>query len=165
MKIDAVIWYRPASPSDVPAMAELRERSKWDGGASADIMRRYLAGTHHPQDALAPRIAYIAEEDGFLVGYIAGHQTTRFGYAGEIQWMLVAPPYRGRGVSAALLGAIAQWFVDQGASRVCVNVEPENVPARRCYARHGAVELSKYWMAWPNVATAIPSHDADQGVA
>ena len=125
-------------------MASLRDASGWTGGAGADTMRRYLAGEHHPQQALAPRAAFVAEADGVVVGYVAGHRTTRFGCAGEIQWLLVAPAYRGGEVGAGLLAAMAAWFVAEGAGRVCVNVAPENAPARRLYARHGAMALSEY---------------------
>ena len=148
------ITYRPASQADVAAMAELRTTSGWTGGAGAETMRRYLAGKHHPQQALAPRVAFVAQAEATLAGYIAGHRTTRLGCAGELQWLLVAPAHRGGPVAAGLLAALAGWFVAQGAERVCVNVAPENDPARRFYARRGAVVLTEHWMVWPNVGAA-----------
>jgi GNAT superfamily N-acetyltransferase len=39
-----------------------------------------------------------------VVGYIAGHRTTRHHCAGEVQYLFVAPAYRRRGVATALLG-------------------------------------------------------------
>jgi GNAT superfamily N-acetyltransferase len=143
-----------ASLADVPAMAELRAASGWGGGAAGETMFRYLSGVHHPRQALAPRAAFVAESEGGVVGYIAGHRTTRFGCAGELQWLLVAPARRGGSVAATLLQALATWFVQQGASRVCVNVASGNVRARRFYARHGAVELSDHWMVWPDIEVA-----------
>lgn len=143
---------RSASLNDVAAMAQLREASDWQGGAEAEIMGRYLAGEHDPQHAGAPRAAFLAESSGVVVGYIAGHRTTRLGCEGELQWLLVAQGGRGKGVAARLLDALAAWFVGEGAARVCVNVAPENVRARRCDARHGALVLSEYWMAWPDIA-------------
>lgn len=135
-------------------MAQLREESGWHGGAGAGTMRRYLAGEHHPHHSLAPRVAYVAMSGGTVVGYIAGHRTTRFGCAGELQWLLVAPTQRRGTVASGLLAALATWFSAQGATRVCVNVAPENVPARRFYSRHGAMDLSEYWMVWSDVAVA-----------
>ena len=97
------ITYREATLDDVPAMASLRERSGWGGGASEAVMRLYLAGEHHPQHARSARVAFLAEFDGAAVGYIAGHLTTRFGCDGELQWLLVAPCHRGGPTATRLL--------------------------------------------------------------
>ena len=145
---------RPASADDVAVMARLRERSGWAGGAGAETMRRYLVGEHHPRQARAPRAAFVGERAGELVGFVAGHLTERFGCDGEVQWLLVAPAARGESAATALLQALAMWFTTKGAARVCVNVAPENARARRFYSRHGAVELSEYWMVWPDIAAA-----------
>ena len=149
---------RPALATDVPAMARLRAASGWPGGAGAERMQRYLAGEHHPQHALPPRTAIIAEVGGAVVGFIAGHRTTRFGCDGELQWVLVDPAHRGAGVAARLLGELAAWFGAVGAMRVCVNVAPENARARRFYAQHGAEALSEHWMVWPDIA-AVGRHE------
>jgi GNAT superfamily N-acetyltransferase len=157
MSMERQIYVRQASLADVPAMAQLRDASDWSGGADTERMPRYLAGEHHPQYALAARVAFVAESGGELVGYIAGHATTRFGCAGELQWLLVSPAQRGGGVADLLLAALVNWFASQNIAAVCVNVEPDNVPARRFYARHGAVDLSEYWMTWPDVTRAAPT--------
>ena len=133
-------------------MARLRDESEWDGGAPEDRMSLYLAGMHHPQHAQAVRIAFLAEADGMLIGYIAGHLTTRFGCHGELQWALVAPHRRGSPAAAGLLVRLAGWFATHHSRRVCVNVEPDNLRARRFYRRNGAVELSTYWLVWPDIA-------------
>ena len=132
-------------------MATLRLASGWSGGGDAERMRRYLAGEHHPQEGLGPRAAFVAEAAGEMIGFIAGHRTTRLGCAGELQWMLVAPSHRGGAAAAGLFLEIASWFVRQNARRVCVNVAPENVRARRFYERHGATVLSDYWMIWTDI--------------
>ncbi|HMA02553.1 MAG: N-acetyltransferase family protein [Gemmatimonas sp.] len=148
------ITIRIAAPDDVAAMAELREASGWQGGAGAEIMRRYLAGEHHPQHAFTQRAMFVAESGGTIVGYIAGHLTTRLGCEGELQWLLVAPAHRGGLAAARLLVALARWFATVGVNRVCVNVAPENTQARRFYRRYGAEELSEYWMVWSDVVVA-----------
>ncbi len=145
------IAYRRALAKDVPAMAELRTASGWTGGASAETMRRYLAGEHHPQQALSPRVAFLAEAEGSLIGFIAGHLTKRFGCDGELQWILVAPAWRGSAAASGLFEALAGWFGTQGAARICVNAEAENERARRFYARRGAVDLSTAWMVWEDM--------------
>jgi ribosomal protein S18 acetylase RimI-like enzyme len=147
------ITYRQASPDDVPAMAILRERSGWLGGASEVGMRLYLAGEHHPQRARAPRVAFLAEFDAAAIGYIAGHLTGRFGCDGELQWILVAPAHRGGPAATGLLRQLAGWFARQGSPRVCVNVASDNGRARSFYRRQGAVELSTHWMVWDDITT------------
>ena len=120
-------------------------------------MRRYLTGEHHPREALAPRVAFVAETDGMIVGFVAGHLTRRFARDGELQWILVAPERRGTPAATRLLRALATWFVAHDAARVCVNVAPENDVARRFYARHGATVLSEHWMVWKDIAIALRS--------
>jgi GNAT superfamily N-acetyltransferase len=147
------ITYRQATTDDVPAMAVLRERSGWAGGASGAGMRLYLAGDHHPQHARAPRVAFLAEAEGAGIGYIAGHLTTRFGCDGELQWILVDPAHRGGPAATGLLRQLAGWFARHGSPRVCVNVASDNGRARGFYRRQGAVELSSHWMVWDDITT------------
>lgn len=135
-------------------MAHLRDTSGWIEGAGETTMRRYLAGEHHPRRALALRVAYVAELDEALVGFIAGHLSERFDCDGELQWILVAPSHRGSDVATQLLKVLAEWLADHGARRVCVNVTHENRIARRFYSRHGAIDLSNGWMVWPDVNAA-----------
>jgi GNAT superfamily N-acetyltransferase len=143
---------RRATEVDVPAMAELREQNAWEGGGSAERMGLYLIGDHHPQHARAPRIAFVAEDGNQLTGFIAGHLTTRFDCDGELQWLLVAPVARGGPTATQLWEHLRDWLVAQGARRVCVNVEPGNLRARRFYARMGARDMSSHWMIWSDVA-------------
>ncbi|HET7228804.1 MAG TPA: GNAT family N-acetyltransferase [Longimicrobium sp.] len=145
---------RTAKPADVAEMARIREVGGWAGGAGASTMAKYLAGEHHPQHALAPRVIFVAEQGAGIVGYIAGHRTTRFDCDGELQWLFVLPEQRGSGAADRLLRALAEWFIAQDARRVCVNVEPENARARRFYHRHGAETLHPYWLVWPDISVA-----------
>src|SRR3569833_3070377 len=94
------IAIRQATTAAVTAMARLRDASDWTGGADESTMQRYLAGEHHPQQALAPRVAFIAESGGDVAGFVAGHLTRRFGCTGELQWILVAPLHRGTPAAA-----------------------------------------------------------------
>lgn len=148
------VIYREAAVDDVEAMGRARA-GEWTGGAAAPVMARYLAGEHHPQHALRLRVAFLAEDGGAVVGFVAGHLTRRFGCDGELQWLYVAPERRGRDIATELVHRLAAWFAARGARRVCVNVAPDNARARAFYARHGARELSEYWLEWPDVAAAL----------
>jgi ribosomal protein S18 acetylase RimI-like enzyme len=123
---------------------------------------RYLNYEHHPRQALAPRAIYVAVDDNVVVGFIAGHLTRRHGCEGELQWINVIPERRGSGVAAELLRQLAAWFVAQNASRICVDVEPENTGARRFYLRHGAQDLNPSWLIWNDIRVVLARPDSPQ---
>lgn len=145
-----VVTYRVATPLDVASMSLCRLDDPAAGPADTR-MTAYMQGTHHPQQALAPRVVLVGLADHRVVGYIAGHLTRRYQCEGELQYLFVAPPYRRAGVAAELLARLADWFESQGAHRVCVNVAPENAPARAFYAKCGAQELRRFWYVWKDV--------------
>jgi len=149
------VHYRQAIRSDSVAMARLWTESGGEGGAHADRMARYPAGEYHPQQALIPRVVYVACDGGAVAGYVAGHLTRRYACDGELQWILVDPEHRGTGVASELLRAFAGWFAEQHARRICVNVDPANTPARRFYTRHGAGRLNEHWLVWNDI-TVVP---------
>jgi len=113
-----------------------------------DRISRYLKGEHYPQHALPARAAFVAMIEGQLAGFVAGHQTHRFGCDGELQWIDVVEQRRGLGIAYRLIATIGNWFAEQGANRVCVNVAPDNIAARKVYARCGARPLNEFWMIW-----------------
>jgi GNAT superfamily N-acetyltransferase len=154
-----IVTRRVATAEDVREMARLREASGWSGGALENTMLRYFAGEHHPQQALASRVGFVAKAGETMTGFIAGHRTTRFDCDGELQWLLVAPTSRGGPTAGRLLGELAAWFAREGVTRVCVNVAIDNDRARRFYARYGAVELGEHWMVWQDI-TALAAADA-----
>ena len=67
----ATLHYQRAAPTDVSAVAHL-PRDGEAGGADEDRMSRYLAGEHHPQQALPPRAMWIVTDGASPIGYIAG---------------------------------------------------------------------------------------------
>jgi len=58
--------------------------------------------------------------------------------------MLTLPDQRGRGLGDAVLTAIARWAQSRGSSRLFLQVERDNAPARRLYARAGFVPRYAY---------------------
>jgi ribosomal protein S18 acetylase RimI-like enzyme len=148
------VEYREANPSDIPAMARIRIEGE-EGGAPEERMACYPAREHHPQQALMPRVIYVAWEEDALVGYVAGHLTRRHACDGELQWVYVVPKRRGSRVARELLCLLAAWFVEQNASRICVNVDPANTTASRFYTRHGAETLSQHWLVWADISIVL----------
>jgi GNAT superfamily N-acetyltransferase len=149
-----VVSYREATPSDVPELVRCRVGDPPFGPADPR-MALYLEGKHHPQQALAPRVIFLCEEKESALGYIGGHLTRRYDCDGEVQYLYVVPHSRRSGIASELLALLADWFSEQSASRVCVDVEPDNAAARAFYAHHGAIELSSHWMVWPDVRTVL----------
>jgi len=111
----------------------------------------YMDRTLHPQHARKPRVVYVCLEERVLVGFIAGHLTQRYGCDGELEWINVLPERRGSGIATELLRRLANWFVLQNASRVCVDVDPANATARRFYMRCGAEPLNPHWLVWKDI--------------
>jgi ribosomal protein S18 acetylase RimI-like enzyme len=142
------VTLRPAEETDVPSMAAIRSLEWGSETFWTDRITRYLRGQHSPQQALPDRAAFVAIEGADLVGFVAGHMTRRLGCDGELQWINVARENRGLGVAGQLMTKIGLWFVAQNARRICVNVDPANLTARRLYCRHGAQILNHQWMIW-----------------
>lgn len=149
------LQYREATTADVPAMEHSRAADA-AAGAADRRMTAYLEGRHHPQQALAARIAFVALDRLTLVAYIAGHATTRFGCAGEVQYLYVAPGYRRQGVASRLLLSLARWFHARGIAQVCVNADLESAGAVEFYTAHGARPLNPHWYVWDDISTLLP---------
>lgn len=148
------VRYRKATPYDVPSMVHARARDPTAGPADPR-MARYLEGKHHPHQALEPRVMFVGMVGNAVVGYIGGHLTRRYDCHGELQYLYVVPRHRRSGVASELLVRLAEWFAEREALRVCVDVEPSNETARAFYVRHGAAELSEYWMVWTDITSVL----------
>lgn len=119
-------------------------------------MAAYLEGRHHPQQALPPRVGYVALDKGAVIGYIAGHLTTRHGCGREVQYLFVAPAYRRQSIATELLRLLATWFQEHGAQKVCVAVADDSpAEAQPFIERLGASPLKKNWYAWENIAVVL----------
>ena len=147
--------FREAKESDIPAMARLRgtdlkTEKKW-------ILRisDYMNLNHNPQEALLPRVMYVATEADALIGFIAGHLTRRFQCDGELQWINVEPEYRGTGIASGLLKKLAVWFIDQKALHICVDCAPDNSSAQNFYRFHGAKNLNEFWLVWKDISVVL----------
>ncbi len=115
----------------------------------------YLGGTQDPRNSLSARQAFVATVDDEVVGFVAGHLTHRYGCTGELEWINVARTHRSRGIASVLLRAIAEWFVEANATKVCVDVDPANLSARRLYESHGARELNPHWLVWDDIGAIV----------
>jgi GNAT superfamily N-acetyltransferase len=148
MKATHGVRFRVATSSDVPAMAAL--------GRADPRMAAYFDGQHHPGQSLLPRIGYVALASEVVVGYIAGHLTTRHGCDGEVQYLFVSSIYRRRRIGTALLQLLADWFREQGAQKVCIGIANDSPPeARPFYESAGASPLQEHWFAFANIGQSL----------
>ena len=152
------VEYREATIADVPAMALCRATDAVAGPAD-DRMVAYFEGRHHPHQALAARIGYVAVADSVVIGYIAGHETRRLDCKGEVQYLYVTPEYRRQGVGTTLLEHLAQWFRVRGAATVCVNVNIDSPPAAPFYLSCGALPINAHWYFWPDISAVLDSEN------
>lgn len=150
--------YRPSEKTDIAGMARIRAREWGELEYWKKRISRYLDGDLSPQLALAPRACHIAEAESSIVGFVAGHLTRRYGCDGELEWINVIPERRNSGLASELLRLLAGWFVQQGAFRICIDVEPSNTAARAFYSRHGAKRLNKHWLAWNDISGVLGKH-------
>lgn len=146
------MFIRPATENDMPHLASIRARAWQTEQFWAERIGGYLRGFYSPGKAERRRAIFVAIEEDSIAGFVAGHGTRRFTCEGELQWIDVVWEFRRRGIARALACQMGAWFVQQNIARVCVNVAPENEPARRLYASLGAQQLNLYWMLWPDVA-------------
>jgi GNAT superfamily N-acetyltransferase len=149
------VHYRKAEKYDIPAMARIRAgewgtEEYWRARIAA-----YMDCTLHPRHALMSRVNYVAFKRSAMVGLIAGHLTRRYACQGELEWINVIPGYRRAGVATALLRLLAEWFADQKAWRICVDVDRANLAARSFYMRHGACDLKPHWMVWNDIKRVL----------
>jgi len=148
------VFYRLVELADIPALARIRA-GEWETETYwITRISRYLNCELHPQQALMPRVIYVASEGHSVVGFIGGHLTRRHACDGELEWINVTGERRGSGTASELLRLLASWFVEQKAVRVCVNVEPSNTRALRFYRRHGAEPLNEHWLVWNDIRVA-----------
>jgi ribosomal protein S18 acetylase RimI-like enzyme len=113
----------------------------------------YLSKEHHPQKALSTRIIYVATLSDIVIGFVAGHLTTRYECDGELQWINVVSKYRRRGIALDLLRLVAKWFIGQKAFKICV--DPGQEIARRFYISNGAESLNKHWLFWEDIRKVL----------
>jgi GNAT superfamily N-acetyltransferase len=124
------------------------------GGDLPDMrMAAYFEGEHHPRQALPGRIGYVAMAADRVIGYIAGHRTTRNRCDGEVQYLYVALEHRRRGVATALLRLLADWFTAEGVRKVCVPLAADSPPeAKPFFESAGASPLRKFWYGWDDIS-------------
>src|SRR5439155_26782635 len=101
------VHYRLAEKADIPAMGRIRA-AEWETEEYWRVrISRYLNCELHPEQALMPRVSYVALEAESLVCFIAGHLTRRYSCDAELEWINVIPEHRVIAVASELLPLVA----------------------------------------------------------
>ncbi|MBM3527912.1 MAG: ribosomal-protein-alanine N-acetyltransferase [Alphaproteobacteria bacterium] len=120
-----------ASPRDAHAIAELHAASFSRGWSEAEIEAMLLE-----RNVVAHRALLGQRFAGFILSRLAGDEA-------EILSIAVVSARRGRGVARALLDLNMRRLAGLGARAVFLEVDEDNEPARRLYARAGFHEVGK----------------------
>lgn len=104
--------YRRAELSDLDDLARLRSADWGTVEYWRERIRGYMTHAVHPTGALEPRAVITAHEARGLVGFVAGHLTTRYGCHAEVEWLNVAPRCRRMGIATGLLRQLFSWFAE-----------------------------------------------------
>lgn len=143
------VSYREATTQDISSLAKIRGTNLEAEEHWSNYISSYMSGHQNPQQALTPRIIYVAVTDGIIIGFIAGHLTRRFNCEGELQWINIIENYRGHGIASELVRLLSRWFIDQHSYKICV--DPGNDLARQFYKKNGARNLNDHWMFWSDI--------------
>ena len=71
--------------------------------------------------AAADGLAYIADEDGLLIGFACAHDV---GFRAYLSELVVAPSHQRQGVGSAPLAAVERGLAERGCTLVFVDVFP-----------------------------------------
>jgi len=137
------VLVRPAEPGDAAGLVRLGEEvgsepEGWlvsgGGWRGVGAERRYLRATRRSQDAAV----FVAESPEGIVGRLSiardAHPASR--HVADLG-LMVAAPYRRRGIGTALLGAAVQWAREVGVRKLELHVFPYNQAAISLYERFG----------------------------
>jgi len=103
-----------------------------------------------PATSKPERVVFKAVIDNRIIGYIAGHLTTRYNKDAEIQSFYMLKDEQRKGGGSKLLKHFSDWLISHQAHSLCVGFEPEN-PYRAFYLKHGGQYLNPHWIYWDDV--------------
>ena len=142
---------RRAEPADVDAIADLEAESFPADAWPAGYLREGVEGLLHGA------VLHVAvDADDGPDGAVVGHAITSIVFEiAELQRISVTPQWRRRGVAAALLAAVRDEAIRQGAERLLLEVRETNTGALAFYERAGFVEIDRRPCYYRDGATAI----------
>ncbi|MCA0851450.1 GNAT family N-acetyltransferase [Salipiger thiooxidans] len=116
---------RMAELSDLDALAPLFVAFFAEDGISTEPAAIRVNLDRMLQDDRA--CFYVAETEAGIVGMSSGSLIfgVEFGCAAEVEYLYVAPIFRGRGFTRMLMNRVLQWAGEQGASEIILVITAE----------------------------------------
>jgi len=127
----------PAGPADAPSFAKLHAASFGRGWSEDEIEQLLL-----DRNVLAHRASAGCNLDGFIISRLAADEA-------EILSVAVAASRRGRGLAGRLLDLHLRALAGRGARAVFLEVDGDNIAARRLYARRYFREVGRREAYYP----------------
>jgi GNAT superfamily N-acetyltransferase len=103
-----------------------------------------------PQTSKPERVVFKALSENRIVGYLAGHLTTRFDMDAEIQSFYILKPYQRQGLGMKLLKKFGEWLISEKATRLCVGISPANI-YKTFYLKNNGQYLNDHWIYWSDI--------------
>ena len=122
---------RLGTPADLPAAAGVYRRASLSNAGDRDNLLAHPEYLILGPDGLAEGRTYVADEDGTVVGFATW---ARAGGVTELEDLFVDPPWRRRGIAAALVSRIVAVLRAQGVRSLEVTANPH---AQEFYAAAG----------------------------
>lgn len=135
--------FTAASPRDAAAIAALHAASFRRGWGEDEVY-----GLLTDSAVIAHRVTIRRAPVGFIMSRLAAGEA-------EILSVAIAPDWRGRGLSRALLDFHLRTLAGRAVRAVFLEVDEHNAPARRLYARAGFGEVGRRQGYYESGATAL----------
>ncbi len=108
-----------------------------------------------PQTSKPERLILKAiNNDNKVIGYLAGHLTTRYNLDAEIQSFYVLLQEQKQNVGTKLLTEFVKWLLDLNAGNLCVGFKPEN-KYKAFYLKFGGQYLNEHWIYWQDTTQLL----------
>ena len=124
------ITIRESAPFDLAAILKIEQANATAAHWNEDSYRSLW------DDPEAPRIAFVAECEGGLVGFLVAHNISG---EWELENVAVKPEAQRTGVGRVLVRKLLERLSQAGAERLLLEVRESNSSARRLYESEGFV--------------------------
>jgi ribosomal protein S18 acetylase RimI-like enzyme len=145
-RTSASIDIRPTREDDWSSLKDLRLAALLDAptafGVSHQTASAYTEQQWRERAAATHPRFWLAWVDGQAVGMIGGGVSAKQRYNLIAMW--VAPPLRGSGIAAQLVGAVKNEATAQGHERVFLDVAPGNRRAAAFYEKQGFAFIDEW---------------------
>jgi GNAT superfamily N-acetyltransferase len=103
-----------------------------------------------PQTSKPERVVFKAVSKNRIVGYLAGHLTTRFNLDAEIQSFYIIKSYQRQAIGTRLLIQFREWLISKKATSLCVGITPAN-KYKAFYLKNKGQYLNDHWVYWADI--------------